>query len=566
MATPFDLASELYYHTATNSALQDLGRQGEINAQRAFELRAQQNRAQLESRNRIGEIQAESSARGQLAATEAARVKNEGYLQKVAQAQQIDPTFKPDPDKSIDQNMAAADRVGYNKTVSNLKASTDNVNKLWGQARGTIDAQGKPVAIDPKELNRKIIDDPSMVGILDRGDIERLNEGMSPEQLASNFWRNKNKSALLAAAQTARQALAAQQAQKNASDLNLTLAELNSKASAASDVHGRIVQSLPPDLQSEVLAYGTKIGYESPTPIVPTPPAGVNPGVLGQLQGGQGNPPPPAATPATDAQIPPPIVPTPGLDPSLDPATYRNLGRINATDIRLNKAQTELSQKETRFNFLDQLLTKGTTDTPQTPVYAQWAAALAPRREGKLAVTPEEGELYANEHDQLFNQIPKLRQKVNELQALKQSLAPAYIAPSGPQYPNAPGQQQRFNMAWPPSGVNQPQTSQPPITQPSAMNGANGGNAFQAMAARNQLQQIFGTSDPNILNAVKNLAKSQGATDDQLTQAAQAAVNGDPQAIAQARQMVAMVTQQNNGQIAAMPQGQQSYQPMGFSA
>lgn len=541
MATPFELAGDLYYHTATNNALNELARQGELKDQRAFELLSQKNRAQLESRNRIGEIEAESTARGKLLASEALRQKKDALNQAVAEARTINPDYSPSPDKSDDQNIADAKRIGFSKTVSNLKSAADNVNVLWGQARGIVDAQGKAKPIDATRVNNLLLQDPTIGSWLDANEQQQLKDGKSPEEVAAGMYLKKNKERLLAAVQPIRQQLAQEQAGKNASELGLTLQELNSRASAAAESHGRIIQSLPADLQSEILSYSTKMGYQNPSTSSLFNKNGSLKSLAGDLDAPPADPPgkpaPPVVTDLNAAQT----VSTgagpqsPTLTPAMT-AAFDDQGRRNATDILFNQAQSDLNTHNSRYSFLDNALANPSN------------------------LTPEQARIYAEEHSDMLKKYPKVNQKFIDLQRIKQSLDQSAPQPQLFQ-PPAPPSGNRWNVAWPPPDASQPAAQVAPPGQPSAMN-ANPGNAMQLVAHQRRLEQVFGTSDPGKLMAARNLAKSQGATDDQLDQSALAAMNGDSNAIAQARRLIAMV-QGGNGQAWA-PQA--SYSPMSFGA
>lgn len=559
MATPFELAGDLYYHTATNNALDALARQGELKDQRAFELLSQKNRAQLESRNRIGEIEAESTARGKLLASEALRQKKDALNQAVAEARTINPDYSPSPDKSDDQNIADAKRIGFSKTVSNLKSAADNVNVLWGQARGIVDAQGKAKPIDATRVNNLLLQDPTIGSWLDANEQQQLKDGKSPEVVAAGMYLKKNKERLLAAVQPIRQQLAQEQAGKNASELGLTLQELNSRASAAAESHGRIIQSLPADLQSEILSYSTKMGYQNPSTSSLFNKNGSLKSLAGDLDASPaappGNPAPPVVTDPNAAP--------PGTAPELDPQTYQSKADLIAHSISLKHEQDALGNETQQANAIRSMLLKGYTPRVSSPYNPYSPQMSTPEPASDIPISPERGKELASQLLKLNKSIESHKNNATSSQAQIFRLQSLLAPPPAPE--PGPDQGQRWNVPGsivsPTQPVAQPQVQQPTPTQPSAMN-ANPGNAMQLVAHQRRLEQVFGTSDPGKLMAARNLAKSQGATDDQLDQSALAAMNGDANAIAQARRLIAMA-QGGNGQAWA-PQA--AYSPMSFGA
>lgn len=535
------------------SPLQTLG-QGQLaiaqqeNARR-FEALQEQRRSESQQRNRLAEISATEAAGERGEAARMALTQKAALEQKEAAAKQINPDFTPDTSSSINERIAKADRVSYNKTVSNLKASADNVNMLWGQARGLVDAQGRAKPVDPVRVNNAIIQDPALVKVLDSRDIQKLKDGMTPEQLASTFTFNSNKQLLLASAQDARNKLAQETAQMNASALGLTLQELNSRASAAAETHGRVAQSLPPDLQSEILAYTTKMGYQLPSSANPN-------GLVPSLSNPAG-----AAAKTPQSQLPPDVneqglaaLPDQMQNPEFKSVVaqmipdYLHYDPSHLIPDAITKAQDGLDAAKTQLRLLG--ATPGASGkTIIDPTYTDYGASgigssmpglmahgakrfLSPVDITKRQKMADE----ANQHAISFSNALNLLKNKLPQQPLPGLGSPTPIQPIPPPpassipLPNTPGgfQYNTNSVNGQPSASNQPSGQQDPM---------------QLRSSLNQIGQRLGTSDPNVLQQAIQKVQQMGIDVKAL---GQGIGNNDPNAIATAKSIIQQI--QGGGQ------------------
>jgi hypothetical protein len=537
--------------------------------QRMFELASERARQSGEARNRIAEIQAESASREQLAKNEALRQKNELAQQKFATAKQIDPNFKPDPDKNLDENMAAADRVREDQAVSAYKSGIDAQTQINKEYEDKLKAAGLPPRINPTELEnivgQKLANDPdfirsvspqqrqqladgtitasqlinSMVGGRFTGWATGLGTGFNPNQTAQNLAQK---------AQQYRQDVVTAYHQSNLNALGFEGQQALSKYNQQNEINQKLLASLPPYRLNEVMQYRGQSGQTGGA--LPSLAPQTNPdGTLKFLNPGAGTPPPTSPGTTTPA-IPPPATAPPGTAPELDPAEYRRKADLIANSTLLRREQQNLQDKQQEADDIRKMLTTGQISSSGL----QMGNAIQPPRN----LNPQEGEQYATRLLQLKKEIEQSQKKVFDLNNSSRALQPAPPAPTGPAYNWNPAP-----MANPFSTPGQSQPA-PPTGQPQASNGQV--DPMQYRAAQNQVAQTFGTSDPQVFQAAKNYAKSNlGMDDGTIQNLVQMAVKGDPNSIQTIKSIISKV-QNSNGAIASTPpQMQPAGQPVSYA-
>lgn len=533
--TPFEAATQLYQHTAENSAINDIGDEGRINAARAFQLLQQQKESALS----IDRNKSELAERHRLDELDRIKLKNESASALYAKAKQYG--FTPDTDKSLDENVAAATTAVNKQTLTGYKKVIGLRDQAQSEYMALLDKLGANKPIDKTRLNQAILNDPSLITFLNAADRAKLAAGTTPEELVnSRSWighgsSEASKTAILSAAQTARTTLQQEQQQVAAAKAGAAGKLLESKFDEHNQMGMQILKSLPPEMIGDALDIGA-------------PASG---GPLGGQKLTTDNLLPGLAGPGATAAV---------TTPPLTSSDRRNDPVLGHIDIAVAKnlfedAETRKSDAKARVDDLSAKIMAG--DSLPADQRAELSTDYLKAKKD-LEKATDDSKTALKQGSSTYNALKDKTGTADFFQSIgyypggKRGGDFPPIVPVDPATQNGgysgPGQPNRFQ----PVPMIAPQPSAvPPANQPAAPpNAASPTNSPGAQIdpmkmrdTQNQIQRALGVSDPQTLYAAHNYAKTQlGMDDDAINSLLKAVVSGDQTAIQQAKAIVSQVS------------------------
>lgn len=551
--TPFDIAGQEYLNTSQHNALDTLGDQGAVNAARSFELLAQQKQSDNAKSRETDRLRQEAAIRE----SQRQQLRNEDANTIYAKA-----GYKPDPEKSLEENKQAAIDILNDKQVDAFKVVVGNKQKSDAELLNLATRNGYNPPSD-KEVSLKLLDDPSLASLFTGSNSFGYNgpairaglaAGKSIDEIfkgeAANYvGASKDRTTLLAAFDNAKQALIQrnQQIAINQSGIEGQLAQSHS------NVNNQLIQDLLTQASPELRArMATEMSNQNVTPPTPAwvrpPPPTPNPVPTSDQYAGQFvGPPAPVANSAT-----PTLPPVAGEDPKYSPNTYAPVAQKSEAQQNLEDELANNQSIAGDIKHVEGVMNGGymPSQSGALSMGGLGGVGLPPTLSEKL--TPGQLYNYGVQHRQLLEKKNKSDAKVLKLSdAFRNSGLPSgqpsttsLVSPA-PTVPSQPFTFDGFNSGGGSFGGN--------VSNPVSAGAPDPNNAMAQLNVKNTLTRVFGTSDPVVLAKARAYAKSKGATDEQLNQQLQAAVNGDPQAIQSARQVIGIVSGQGNSTPSLSP-------------
>lgn len=545
--TPFEAATQLYQNTAEHNALNDLGDEGRLNADRMFKLKLQQNESNLI----IGRNSSELAERQRINQLDRLQQKNEAANALYSRAKQYG--FTPDPKKSLDDNVAGAQSAINKQVLNGYKGVIAMRDKAQADASALLDKLGANKPIDQTRLNQIILQDPSLANTLNAADKQKLASGTSPEDLVKHWTfypgAGKDRAALLSAAATARAALQQEQQQIAQAKAGQAFKLLESKYAEHNELASTMLKSLPPELVGEALSSGAPS-----TSGMSSPPVGSG-GLLTSLTDGKD------AAPVT----PPAKTPPKAADPVLQHVDFKAAqNSFEGANARVKAAKAQVDDLSAKIMNSDDLPAdqREALSEEYQKAKKELESATADSNDAlKQGLSVYHSLTGTNDFIKAIGYYPGGPGGAS-LPKITPQTPPAWNGPGQPAAPPPtmdPGQP-AYHFSQPAPAPVAPTATAPATNAPSAMN-----NPMQLRAAQNQVAQLLGTNDPNVLYAARQYAKTNlGMDDNTINGMVQAAVNGDQNALQTARQIVARVSQPGNQQpqpVMAQPNVQASLPP-----
>lgn len=522
------------------SPLQTLG-QGQLaiaqqeNARR-FEALQEQRRSESQQRNRLAEISATEAAGEKGEAARLALSQKAQRKQAVAVAQQIDPNFKDNAGDSDETATARANAVQHQQTLKAFRDTVDDRDKALEEYNGLIDKLGLPKSIDQTRLNSSVAQDPIFVNrltpeqknallsgkvsvddLIDSlrtgkvlGGLEGVLTGINPRDLAND---------LATKAQSVRQNLQQEQQQIISAKLGAQGQQLQSRFNTSNETASKLLGALPPYMLGDAMKYSTQKGGPLPGGASQTNPDGTLK-VLNPV----GYQPPAAPTP----QLPP----TAGsaADPVLQHVDFKSaVNLFQGADARAKGAQANVDNLASQIMGGDNLPVDQREQLAKD--YQKAKTELAKATTDRAAALKHGNSVY---HLNTTNAVPNFNFSIGNYPGGSNYGGPTNFPPpagaSLPNFGNGYGNQIQVSPAANAQPFNFNQPNQAP--QQGAPASAQQQDPMQLRSIQNKISQAFGTSDPSILQTVKQKAESMGINVNALIQGV---VQNDPHAIATAQ-------------------------------
>lgn len=521
--------------------------------QRMFDTQRDQNLSDLAGQREKDRLQTEAN----INEANRQRLRNESANQLFSNTAQRHPDWKPDPSKSLAENIASANGQGDQEIFDGAKAISENDQNQKAETDAILQKFG--AIINPSDprltamVNQQLTRDPSLTTginpVLGPREIAMLNAGKTPQEVANTFTTvgglmPGTQRTLLNAANTATAAIQQQLQERAAQRGQVEIAAVQNKYSFNNQLKQDMLSSIGrtrPDLLPRVAAM---LGQSAPPPAVPAMDAN---GLYPPLSFGIGSGTAPASTP--------PAVATPGQvdDPILQHADFKSAQNTYVfAKQKENALQAQVSDLGQQIVNGDDLPADQRSDLSSR--YEKAKTALATAQKTSADALQKGMNVYHS-----ATAVPEFLHAVGYYpggtNAPTLPPMPANGTP-GPQYFFQPGSGTNAPTIVPGTPPGPQPTSNPfaspfaPMpsapgasSPPSAMNGQQP-SPFDHMAAKNRAFQIIGTSDQATLQRAQQYALTQlGMSQDQIHQILAAAINGDPNATARVKQIVAQSSQ-----------------------
>lgn len=505
----------------------------QLKNQQAFENQRDVNLANLSAKRDTDRLQQEANIRE----SERLKLKNEAANQVFSNIQARHPDWKPDPSKSLEDNIASAQGLDDKDTLSGVNAIAQIPAKAKAEKDAILDGVGYNNPADPTIVNRMLVQDPSLttghIPVLGPKEIAELNRGKTPEQIAKNFSFSSNQQALLNAAQTARATVQQNQRQIAMEKAQVQLQGVDSKYAPYNQISSDLLSSIS---RNKPWLLGSAAGILGTS--VPQPASSlVGPDGLSKRLTGAGDADSLAAKQA--------LIQSTAASPKAD-LTEQSFG----LNLAANKYATAAGEVAKAQSVVDALKARASAGEDVSDEYEKakdtlndWTTRQTEAVQQGLAIKHTQ-----NGASDFFNKIGYFPGGAGA--AGGGSLPPLPTSfPLLPPAKDAANQSTGANLNFssppmpsaPPSG--QPATPVGTLTNlPQGQPSAAGGNSpqqgqIQALAARNKIQQILGTSDPNSLQKIKDYVTQQGINPQAIQTLVSGALNDDPTAIQQMKQI-----------------------------
>lgn len=460
--------------------------------------------------------------------------RNESANQLFASVASRHPGFKPDSSNSLEENIAKAQDLNEQDTLSGIKPIADALAQEKADRTSVLQKYGAIVSPnDPKLVaivNQQLIRDPSLVtghfdSVLGPKEIAMLQSGKSAQDVAKTLNLTSNQRALLTAANTATTAVQ-QQLQERAAQLGqVELQGISEKYGVYHDLSKQVLNSIAttqPSLLGKAASLFSTPGTAG-QPGVSTNPALDANGNLSALTGVNSTPP---ATPVAVSANP-----TAQKDAILGPI-------ISNRDILARKSVYQSSKNnesalQTQVDILGhQLASSSDPDGEIAQQYLKAKQDLAKAQTTSAKALTEGISVHGDPFKQAVGFYPG------------GSNWPANM----PAVITGPGQGQPASTPLFPAEAFTPNVlpNTPATTpQPAASSAAPG--MFNQQAAANQAFQALGTSDPTVLANAKQFAMSRlGLGPQDIQNLLVGAVRGDPQSVQRVRSIIQQSQQQGS--------------------
>lgn len=236
--------------------------------QKQFELETQRDALQsaAQARNRIAEIQAQSTATANLNKAEREEALEMQKQSAIATAKQINPSFAARDGETSQETIARAGKVAEDQTVSSIRTAVSERNSANADYLSEIKAAGLPPTIPQSQLDQlvggRLANDPDFIRSLSATAKQQLADGtISPNQLVQSlvsgrlvggvegvltgFNPNKTAADLAAKAQQYRQSIIDNLHQTNLQALGVKGQMLQNRMAASNEIINKGIGAIP---------------------------------------------------------------------------------------------------------------------------------------------------------------------------------------------------------------------------------------------------------------------------------------------------------------------------------
>lgn len=511
------------------------------NGQRMFEMAKMQRENELY----VGRNASELAERQRLEQLSRLQIKNEGAQATFAAVKERHPEWKPDPDKSVDENLASANKLNEDDQFEGFKPIADSAKQAQADHIALLTKAGAYQPPTQSEINQRVLNDPALASLLSKNSrgqqiADMLTKGASIadiEKVASNYWNSKDDRALILGAMQKASTDISTLKQQNALQVAGAQGQLSAnRVNTTNELLNNMIAKASPQLQARMAQY---VG-QSPAPA--TAPA-LNPsGLRTDLL-----PPPSADT--TQPPAPGETAVPPGTAPSDNPNLYMHQDLLKGALETYQQKQVELNDIDTRRNAGGQL--------QALPSGEAGYAVLNPRF---VPFSNSEKADLAKQRLKALKDISKASDDIDTHTKALQQIDPNFGAPRpgtgmgnlhmspADQIPATP------NGALPPApgAIAQPGSAAP--AQP-AIPGPNGVqlSPMHVQAGFNTASRLFGVDQPTLVAAHNYATSRLGMSEQQVSQLVTAAAEGDPVSTQKVKSIIAAATQSGattNGQSA----------------
>lgn len=522
--------------------------QGELSiaqqqGQRMFELAKMQRENDLY----VGRNSSELAERQRLEQLNRLQIKNEGAQAVFAAVKDRHPNWKPDPKKSVDENLASANRLNEDDQFEGFKPIADSAKKAQ---QDHIDLLTKAGAYQPpsqSEINQRVLNDPALASLLSKNSrgqqiADLLTKGATIsdiEKVASNYWNSKDDRALILGAMQKASTDLSTLKQQNALQVAGAQGQLSAnRVNSTNELLQNMIAKASPQLQARMAAY---VGQPPAPPATPAlNPSGLSTDLL----------PPGGETPA--ATTPPA---NPGAKPGgADDSILQIVDMQNAQNL-YEDADARVKASSGQLDLLSGKIVagKGLPANERADLSKQYLAAKKDNEKAKQdlqdALTRAQSVYHNNVNSNAnffskvgYNPIGTNTVPLNPNGMNNGFSGPGQPAPVQPTLTLPPGARTIQDIVGQPSAT---APSQP--TAPGTIPGPNGAqlSPMHVQSGFNAASRLFGVDQPTLVAAHNYATSRLGMSEQQVAQLVTAAAQGDPQA-----------TQKVKGIIAASSGGQ----------